>query len=294
MTNNFDNWINPEQVGLHPEGITGGEYIVICPFHGDKHPSATFNPVSGLFYCFSCGATSTAEKLARKLGGSVVMERKPYFRDKDSIEWLPLLGGKLAVDNSYLQERGVSKKQVERHQIHETPNGIAIPIPNIKGRVVGIIIRKYKGTPRYLYLGEKPSLWPMDELFARNHHTDIFVTEGVFGKLRAERFGVPAVSTMGAGVKEEVKNYLSHFKPHIVFDDDFAGYAGAGRIAWLVPLAQVVIPGREADELSKAEWQDIAAGNVMQTRSLSTIAKLSGDGDKFWSRLPKAYKRKAK
>jgi|GEM_PF-2243666 len=35
---------------------TGKNYVGLCPFHPDKHPSMTVNPVFGRYKCFSCGA----------------------------------------------------------------------------------------------------------------------------------------------------------------------------------------------------------------------------------------------
>lgn len=36
--------------------LQNGEWQVLCPFHGDKNPSMTVNPKTGLFNCFACGA----------------------------------------------------------------------------------------------------------------------------------------------------------------------------------------------------------------------------------------------
>ncbi len=41
-------------LGLEPRKA-GKEYVLRCPFHGDRTPSLYLNPEKGLWHCFSCG-----------------------------------------------------------------------------------------------------------------------------------------------------------------------------------------------------------------------------------------------
>ncbi|CAB1066131.1 DNA primase DnaG, partial [Olavius sp. associated proteobacterium Delta 1] len=34
----------------------GKSYFGLCPFHGDKNPSFSVNPLNNLWQCFGCGA----------------------------------------------------------------------------------------------------------------------------------------------------------------------------------------------------------------------------------------------
>ena len=38
----------------------GANYIGLCPFHNDKHPSMSVSPTRGIYKCFSCGAGGDA------------------------------------------------------------------------------------------------------------------------------------------------------------------------------------------------------------------------------------------
>jgi DNA primase len=55
-------------VGLEVTGTSGGEELVVCPFHDDHNASATWNPKSDLFYCFTCGEGMNLEQLLRRTG----------------------------------------------------------------------------------------------------------------------------------------------------------------------------------------------------------------------------------
>ncbi len=45
---------------VEAKGITlkknGKSWFGLCPFHADKNPSLSINPVKNLFQCFGCGA----------------------------------------------------------------------------------------------------------------------------------------------------------------------------------------------------------------------------------------------
>jgi hypothetical protein len=265
---------DPRALGLKVAGSAGEEYIVACPFHGDTNPSACFNPRNGAFFCFSCGAAAGVHRLALACGGTVVRGFfPPPTRRVSSVDWRPVLNSPLALDHAYLAGRQVSDKAVRRHGIRALPGAIAVPVTDADGAEVGVIIRREEGTPRYLYFGDKPPLWPLGELMRREPGTRLYVVEGVFGKLRAERAGLPAVAVMGASVQSTLSLYLRAFDVVVAFDADFAGYAGAGRVLSLVPSARVVVPGVEADELSVREWRDLHEG-------------LSGDPVRFRRQLP--------
>jgi hypothetical protein len=287
--------IDPRELGLHIHGRSGQEFIVRCPFHGDKNPSACFNPVSGMFFCFSCGAASDASRLAYLLGGHVVT--KAWSRRRDpTIDWRGLLGSPVVEDHPYLRRRRVTNDQAKRWRIGQSPGAVVIPVTNADNHDVGVVVRREQGQPRYMFFGEKVPLWPLGWLMEQAPGTRIYVVEGVFGKLRAERAGINAVAVMGASVKAEAADYLRNFEVVGLFDDDFAGYAGAGRLLSLLPMSKIVLPGREADEMTKAEWRDLDAGITSReidiTRSLTALALRSGDASRFHRQLPSGRKNK--
>lgn len=274
---------DPSVVGLsNPKWVGRSEVMVACPFHGDRKPSLTFNVNSGLYYCFACGAAGTVKKLASVLGGRVIAGRvQPPARAYDDDQWHHLLDGPLALDDEYLQGRGVTNEQVQRYRIHRHPDGICLPLTDILGDTVGVIMRRREASNlRYMSFGEKPPLWPLDTFDEARSAREVVLTEGLFGVLAADRAGLTAMSVLGAAVKWEARRYLQQISAVVAFDDDLAGYIGAARVLKMAPLSQVIVPGVEADELDEEGWHDVMTMNL-RTRSTSVLATTSGDAAKF-------------
>lgn len=292
---------DPVSLGLEIRAWAGpDEAMCSCPFHGGSD-SLCLNVRRGLFICFACGERGTVAKIAIKTGGHVeqVLIKADTRGDDDS--WREYLKGELAIDDDYLASRHVTNDQVETFRIMRHPIGIVIPLTNWEGEIVGILMRRNHSRPgmtRYVNYGEKPPLWPLDltrKMVAPGEQ--VALVEGVFGLLAANRANVPAFTSMGAAVKTAAAPILNRYKPIVMFDDDFAGYAGAGRVLRLAPHAKVVVPGVEADEMSTLAWHNVfsraARGDKMirTTRDLDELAMLSGDREKFFKYLPRIYRR---
>jgi hypothetical protein len=281
---------DPLRMGIPVERWSGKfEALLVCPYHSDHEPSLSFNMLTGSFYCFSCGEAGGPRKLSKSFGG--VCERSKItpkrFNKREATEWRVLLSGSLAVGSSYLIGRGVTVEQIEKHQITTYKHGIVIPIKNTRGTTVGAVLRHFEKRPKYLYFGDKPSVWWPSPLGKRR---DVFVVEGVFGALAAERAGVLAVSTLGAMVKSTAKTQLNKFNPYIFFDNDFAGYLGACRLLKMAPLSRIILPGGEADELSIAGWEVLFhQRNVRSTRNVLKVLQYVNDKKRFIGKLKSNY-----
>jgi len=283
---------NPDEIGIEIKKWSGfNEVISVCPFHDDHSPSLSFNIESGLYYCFSCGASGNASQLALALGGTANRGRLKLKRQKDySREWRVLLSNPLADTSDYLNRRGVTIGQIIRYGIRVNfdsngkENGVIFPLPNHQGEIIGVCLRKFEGWPRYNYFGIKPLLYPMEEI---NFHPQekTIITEGIFGFLNAKRNGLTALTTMSALVKRGVYDWLGSINPIVIFDDDFAGYLGAARVIKSVGHARAILPGLETDECSSETWKKIANGGMIPKRDLAKMAELSGDVSKFWSKV---------
>lgn len=254
--------IDPHALGLSVTSIRGNEARCLCPFHSDHTPSATFNIVTGQFFCFACGETSNVNRLVYELGGYVAPYNAElvakYSRGAEGREWEWVLSASPAFANSYLEGRGLSDDDIGKFGIREFSDGIAFVLRDMRGAPVGAQLRFYEGSPRYLTLGEKPSLWPMPELRTVGPRNPVVLTEGIFGAIRGRQFGINAFAVIGAASAPGAVRWMNGFsKRGVMFDDDKAGHIAAAKMLALGGWA-AFCPGTEADECSSDTWNLMA------------------------------------
>jgi hypothetical protein len=255
--------VDPIALGLEVSKMSGDEALVLCPFHDDKNPSASFNVKKGLFFCFACGAKGNAEQVAERLGTDVKRIETsgyhavgPVFEKSEDIRVCTL--SRLALDNPYLRSRSVSTHSVRRFQIREyNDTGVVFPIYTIDRKCIGGIVRAYEGTPRYKYIGESYPVWQAYHWPSLDPREPLFIVEGVFGAIRAYECGVQAVAILGASkVSQAVVDLTASFpKRYALFDPDHAGRLASAKIILLSRGSiRAHVTGKEADEMTKAQW----------------------------------------
>lgn len=280
--------IDPQALGLETFQMRGEEVVVLCPFHDDSKPSASFNVEKGLFHCFACGASMGAKRVAEELGGTVVgLASLAHLADRrEEKEWRPLLYSPLAFDHPYLKKRGITNDEVEAHQIRAVrlgmdDDGIGFPITALDGSVIGLNIRRstvFGSQARYVTYGEKPALWPA-HLFPAERIA--YVVEGIISAIKLRRAGIPAFATLGAGSINRAVVALNGRQAIVMFDDDFAGYLGAAKLVAKVG-AKALVPGAEYDLLNDAPKIMEVISTRQPTFDLRLLAAFSGDKDRFW------------
>ena len=242
------------------------------------------NLVKSVFTCYVCGAGGSVQKLAAALGGRVlqgVVDTPKGHND----DWKALTSSVLALDHPYLASRGVTNDQVREFKIMELPMGVGFPLLSTRDRVIGLLVRRSNPGKwsRYVNYGERADAWPMS--VAQGLSGDYAVVEGVFGALRGLASGIPTVATLGAAVQVGSSWMLNMGAPRVLFDNDQAGYLGGGRCLRLNPMAKVLIPGAEADELDDVEWKLTFDG--AWTRNIMKLGDLYNDRREFCRKLPR-------
>ncbi len=281
--------VDPHVLGLSNfQWLTGDEVFCTCPFHNDHHPSMSVNLAKGVFICYVCGAAGRVQRLALELGGRVTLAPRKQGREVDD-GWRALLRSPWAKNSSYLVSRGVTAQQVNRYGILSLPMGVGFPLRSRLGEVIGLLVRRTSNVgQRYITYGKKPEVWPistaLDTVGTRSK--PLVLVEGVFGVLNAENCDVTAVAVLGAQVSEACSWVVNKPCATVLFDDDQAGYLGAGRLLRLNPLLRVCVPGAEADELTLNEWPFRLLGKT--TTSLLDLADRYGDRREYFKKLPQS------
>lgn len=265
---------DPEALGLKVARTVGNEATCWCPYHSDHMPSASFNFVKGVLYCFACGATKYANAIAIDLGGVVQRIDVKGLRSyaDEAPEWRWILSCPLAHDSAYLKLRGVTNTEVDAFDIRELSDGVAFILHDQRGMPCGAQVRHIKRKPKYMLYGDVPSFWPYVRLFNGEYDAErpLFVVEGVFGVVRAFGAGQQAVAMLGAAkAGERLASELSCFKQvFVLMDPDFAGYKAALRLSYVSRgRIKAILPGEEADELSTTDWSEL-----LNTHTVTSLA----------------------
>lgn len=65
---------------------SGGNFLGLCPFHGEKTPSFNVNPAREIFHCFGCGAGGNAFSFVMKMEGLNFPEAVKLLARKAGVE----------------------------------------------------------------------------------------------------------------------------------------------------------------------------------------------------------------
>lgn len=146
----------------------------------------------------------------------------------------------------YLNQRGISTEQIDKHLLGWNGYRITIPIFDRNGEVVFF---KYAKDPEdtspspkmFATTGAHAGLYGWENVIKRS--SPIVICEGEFDRLVLETQGIPSVtSTMGAMTfrKEWADEFTKIPEVYICFDRDEAGQRGALRVAGLIPHAKII------------------------------------------------------
>jgi len=266
--------VDPIALGLVVEHDSFPEVSCLCPFHDDRSPSASFNMEKGVLYCFTCATSFSAKEIANFLGGTISLVKK-----SDKIRLLSTRGSHkkiknwrhaalfpLALSNKYLQSRLVDNNMVKAYGIREWSNSVYFRLYSHTGNLIGIQERLIDNSKfRYIVHGNKPPLWPAKEVFSLTKSKTVYLTEGIFGMLRAKAAGLQAFALLGVGQLAEALVLLNGFNVIGVFDDDIAGYTASLKLA--KRGIKTAYPTFTADEATFGYWRAFDQNQSTTTRA---------------------------
>lgn len=236
---------NPKELNLNVKGYSGNsEVIVMCPnpTHNDHNPSACFNTISGLLFCFSCGYSCNIHQLCALQGVTVEKSEIEYEKPDSEQLWKEFDKAPVAYRNPYLFSRDCGDMTIGAFDIREIKQGVVFLFRNTKDKLVGCQIRQYTKQPKYLTFGER-TLFDLRKLKnVYNPDKPIYLTEGVFGMIHGYHHNHQTLATIGAMINRKSLELLSNWrKVYGVFDDDLAGVQAGIKLLDYLPQAKVVL-----------------------------------------------------
>lgn len=251
---------SPRDFGLKVSRKTANnESQVFCPYHDDKHASATFNHKTGLFYCFSCLKGATWRTLLKTTGVSgggwdasdveelsaypESVSKEFYFDLFTEYDERRLYGDKR--HNPYVKNRGVSRSVEIEYGLEMVPGtidyseSVLFPINDLGGNRIGALLRSTvdDNRPRYKKIGHMTPIWPVERLRKCKEGERILIVEGAFSALRVATAcpELPVFSTFGARVPKGITDLLIPFNPIVLYDLDAAGHLAADKLKRIAP-----------------------------------------------------------
>lgn len=260
--------ISARDFGLDVVKSSGGEELVVCPFHADHSPSAWFNPVKGLFYCTVCDLGLNINQLAKRLNVdvSVFQEESEFIPEYNLVQEEELCDLGSATYNDYFRQRGISEETIKKYGVRwlEYPYPAAVlPVTNLKGQVKGAVYRyrnpEQVGT-RYKKFGASYPVWPMHLI--QNYspqETTVIVTEGAWSAMRIRDYfslatvDYPVLALLGAKANKDIVQSLFPFRVFYLYDGDMAGRRACRKMRELSPLTESFVLSKSPDDMNKNE-----------------------------------------
>ena len=277
--------------GLEVIRNSGGEEIVKCPFHNDRHASAWWNPVKNLFWCSVCQIGANIEQLLFLTGNKIDVEAWNEYEEREvplvSIEpddYEPRVGAPFY--SSYIERRGVSESIALAYglTVGVVWPDITIPVRNRGGYLTGTITRfidttRSKGQ-RYQREGKMWPVWPMERLQGVIAGEFVLVTEGIFSALRwlSVNSTFCTFSTAGARANRDIAEVLSPFTPIFLYDADGAGRRAARKMRELRPDAFVYTMATAPDDMDDAQLKKLDRWLRREIKHSLPVARMSHAG----------------
>ncbi|MBI5482966.1 MAG: DNA primase [Deltaproteobacteria bacterium] len=175
---------------------SGGNFLGLCPFHGEKTPSFNVNPAREIFHCFGCGAGGNAFSFVMKMEGLSFPEAVKLLARKSGIE---------------IEERQLTQaekqSQDERHtfqRINELTTGF----------YRSVLSQKPEGAVAREYLERRAATGEIAEAYRLGFAPDR--SDGLVQHLRANGINLESALKLGI-VRKSERGWYDQFRNRLMF-----------------------------------------------------------------------------
>lgn len=250
----------------------GVERPFLCPVHDDHNPSASINSITGLWFCYSCGAKGKYD--------TTVIDSDTFHRQLEM--FLDLEEERKEYPEAYLNQYDAlgpgeywlsrfSLQVCRLHRLGQSYDGryATIPVRDERGVLLGVVRRDLTGTDEMKY--RYPYRLKISQLlynYSRCTGDTIILTEGATDAIAAEEIGLEAMATYRNGMSLAQYDMMRRYRPKRVFiayDQDPAGERGAEQIT------AVLKDFTEVHRLSWDGYKDLASIPVEDRKNLRKV-----------------------
>ena len=233
-----------------------------CHVHGDTNPSASVNSMTGLWFCYACGAKGkylVSELTPAQATASV---RSMLDRMEEDVRTLPEsyldFYDVLGPGEYWLSRFNRALCRVHRLGVDMTGQFATIPVRDPAGELHGVIRRDLlsRHGPKYRY----PVNVPISRFLYNVHRAEgdvLILTEGATDAIAAEEAGWPsAVASFRNGLSRAQADLIRACDPEVLlvaYDQDDAGHAGTEQVR------KVLRHDVKVDRLVWEGYKDLAA-----------------------------------
>ncbi len=281
-------------IGLDVESSAGDDWLIYCPYHDNSRtPAGEISKTRGTFYCFSCGAAASLNKLVMKVSGKTYFEALRLIASKGRstdiqsdivnalVEPEPEF---IAFDQSlvsrlhnnlndypegcaYFNRRLITSISMSKFKLGYSAKNqmVTVPVHSPDGILLGFVGRSidgkvFKNTPG---LPKSRTLFNLHRVKTKPY---VFVVESSFDAIRLDQAGLPAVATLGAGVSKKQAQLLDKYFNTIysVPDNDLAGREMTDKLRNRLgeKLISIALPAgaKDVGDLTDAQIEKLRVG----------------------------------
>lgn len=195
--------------------IKNDEIQCCCPFHEEKKPSFGISAHTGLYHCFSCGASGNIVQFISKMDGISESDAKKNIEDEVGFVDINSIPYSLS---EFATEKHLSEKFLEENHIEGLNNVVVFPYYDEEHQLVRARYRRNpKSDIRFVWdYGEKMCLYGLWKLasFKKDY---IVLVEGETDSLSLWYHDMPALGVPGANnFKKEYSKLFKDFNKVII------------------------------------------------------------------------------
>lgn len=218
-----------------------GEFWALCPFHDDQH-HGSFSVSERGYFCHSCEAGGSLEKLAEKLGVAPVARLQRFPGDNDTHTQTPATlaayadSKRLTID--FLKGLGLADRNYRGEPF------VLIPYYDLDGNETA---RRYRialgGKDKFRWArgnrAQPYGLWRLEDARAAGY---VLLVEGESDAQTLWYYGLPALGIPGAATfKPEWAESLADLAVYVWQEPDQGGATFASKVGDAIPEARILI-----------------------------------------------------